>query len=244
MKNSPKIRLFCEAVPAVGQTLDLPEKAVHYLLNVMKLGRGDTLLLFDNRHGEFAAEITETGKKLCRTLITEQTAPFSRSPDIWLVFAPVKKDKTDFIIEKSAELGVRKLQPVITARTISEKVRADRYQAQAVEACEQCRRVDLPEIGAAQPLAKLLQNWDSGRILFLMDESGQGAPVAEVFKSFRQQPAAILVGPEGGFSPEEFACLRACPFVRGISLGPRILRAETAAAAALACWQTVCGDWQ
>lgn len=131
MKNSPKIRLFCEAVPAVGQTLDLPEKAVHYLLNVMKLGRGDTLLLFDNRHGEFAAEITETGKKLCRTLITEQTVPFSRSPDIWLVFAPVKKDKTDFIIEKSAELGVRKLQPVITARTISEKVRADRYQAQA-----------------------------------------------------------------------------------------------------------------
>ena len=119
MKNSPKIRLFCEAVPAVGQTLDLPEKAVHYLLNVMKLGRGDTLLLFDNRHGEFAAEITETGKKLCRTLITKQTAPFSRCPDIWLVFAPVKKDKTDFIIEKSAELGVRKLQPVITARTIS-----------------------------------------------------------------------------------------------------------------------------
>ena len=238
-----KIRLFCEEIPAAGKMLELPEKAAHYLLNVMKLGRGDSLLLFDGRNGEFAAEIIETGRKFCRLRITGRTKPFYQVPDIWLVFAPVKKDRTDFIIEKSTELGVRKLQPVITARTVSETVRIERYQAQAVEAAEQCRRLDLPEIGTAVSLPELLQNWDSGRILFLMDESGNGVPAEEAFRNCSGQRAALLIGPEGGFSPEEFSRFRECAFVKNISLGPRILRAETAAAAALSCWQAICGDW-
>lgn len=164
-------------------------------------------------------------------------------PDLWLLFAPVKKDKTDFIIEKAGELGVRKIIPTITKHTISDRVKTERYLAQAVEACEQCRRVDVPEIGEPVTLSALLKSWDRQRILYYMDETGNGANIYQAFGS-KTAPAAILVGPEGGFSPTELELLAAQDFTLGVSLGPRILRAETAAAAALSCWQAICGDWK
>ena len=155
---------------------------------------------------------------------------------------PVKKDQTDFIIQKAVELGARRLQPVITRRTITDKVRHERFRAQGIEAAEQCRRLDVPEINEAQSLEKVLQNWDKSRRLFFMDETGHGLPVRRAFAA-AAAPAAILVGPEGGFSAEELQRLRGLEFAQGVTLGPRILRAETAVAAALSCWQSLSGDW-
>ncbi len=240
----PKIRLFCPGPLQIDQTVELAEKNAHYLLNVMKLSCGDKLWLFDNQNGEFEAEIVEATKKKCRLKLITQSQEFFQSPDLWLLFAPLKKDKTDFVIEKACELGVRKICPTLTARTNSEKVRLERLTAQTIEACEQCRRVDLPEIQSPLPLPKLLQNWPKERILFLMDESGKGTPIAQAFAACCGKKAAILVGPEGGFAPQEFELLQKYDFVKSISLGPRILRAETAAAAALSCWQALCGDWK
>ena len=153
-----------------------------------------------------------------------------------------KKDQTDFIIQKAVELGARRLQPVITRRTITDKVRRERFRAQGIEAAEQCRRLDVPEINEAQSLEKVLQNWDKSRRLFFMDETGHGLPVCRAFAA-AAAPAAILVGPEGGFSTEELQRLRGLEFAQGVTLGPRILRAETAVAAALSCWQSLSGDW-
>lgn len=158
------------------------------------------------------------------------------------VVCPGKKDQTDFIIQKAVELGVRRLQPVITRRTITDKVRRERFRAQGIEAAEQCRRLDVPEINEAQSLEKVLQNWDKSRRLFFMDETGHGLPVRRAFAA-AAAPAAILVGPEGGFSAEELQRLRGLEFAQGVTLGPRILRAETAVAAALSCWQSLSGDW-
>ena len=149
---------------------------------------------------------------------------------------------TDFIIEKACELGIRKIVPAITEHTISDRIKTERYLAQAIEACEQCRRVDIPEISKPVGLPALLDSWNPQRILYYMDETGNGANLYQTF-SRKHQPAAILVGPEGGFSREELNLLAAQSFTQGVSLGPRILRAETAVAVSLACWQAICGDW-
>lgn len=175
--------------------------------------------------------------------VNRQTRPFEAVPDLWLLFAPLKKDCTDFVLQKAVELGAAKIIPVLTANTASGTVRLDRYQAQAVEAAEQCRRVDLPGVAVPCRLDELLSGWEPSRRLFLMDETGKGAPAAAAFQAEAGHPAAVLVGPEGGFSAGEIDWLYALPFVRGISLGPRILRAETAAVAALSVWQSVAGDW-
>ena len=157
-----------------------------------------------------------------------------------------KKDKTDFIVEKSTELGVSKIVPVITRRTISEKIKKERYIAQAVEAAEQCRRLDVPKVADARNLEAVLKEWDENRMLYYMDETGNGRPVAEVFAedAGKHLPAAVLVGPEGGFDEQELELLRRQKYAKGVSLGKRILRAETAVAAALSCWQAICGDWK
>ncbi len=174
--------------------------------------------------------------------ILEKSADFRQSPDLWLLFAPVKKDKTDFIIAGATELGVRKIIPTITKRTISEKIKKERYEAQVIEAAEQSRRTDIPQVEDAQSLEKILKNWDSARILYFMDETGNGGSICPVFAK-GPQSAAILVGPEGGFEPGELEVLRGLPYARGVSMGRRILRAETAVMAALSCWQALCGDW-
>ncbi len=238
-----KIRLWSETPLAAGREVMLNDKQSHYLTNVMKLAAGDAVLAFDNEHGEFLCTLKTAGKKSCLLEVSEQTRGFEKCPDVWLLFAPVKKDQTDFIIQKATELGAAKIMPVITARTIADKVKKERFIAQSTEAAEQCRRVDLPVIADAEPLDKVLKTWDKERVLYFMDETGQSPCAAEVFRS-QNKKAALLIGPEGGFSEAELNTLRTLPFARGAVLGKRILRAETAAAAALAVWQSVAGDWR
>ena len=241
-----KIRLFVEQDLAKTKCFNLDEKQTHYLFNVMKLEQGDEIVCFDNKNGEFIIEIVSISKKTCSVEIVEKTKDFVLAPDISLYFAPVKKDNTDFIIQKATELGVRRIVPTITARTITEKARKDRFIAQSIEAAEQSRRVDIPEVEDAISLEKVLSSWDKKRILFFMDETLNGQDILSVFsnKEYHHQPCAILVGPEGGFSDDELKTLRKLDFAKPVSLGKRILRAETAVIAALSCWQAILGDWK
>ena len=236
-------RLYIKEPLAPGKTIILEEEQTHYLKNVVKYTAGDTFSCFDDESGEFSARITAFEKRHTRINILAQTEPFTRCPDIWLLFAPLKKDKTDFVIEKATELGCRKILPVITRHTNSGNVKTERYVAQSIEAAEQCRRTDLPEIVPAQKLEDVLSGWDSQRTLFFMDETRNCQDFFSVLKENPASKAAVLIGPEGGFSPEELNLLRNLPFARGAALGPRILRAETAVAAALSCWQMISGDW-
>ena len=197
--------------------------------------------MFDGSSGEYKAEITDLNKRAVTALLTEKVCEMQKSPDIWLLFAPLKKDKTDIVVQKATELGVRKIIPVQTAYTNAEKVRTERFELQAAEAAEQCRRLDIPDISAALSLDKALENWDNERTLFFLDERGLGKKVRETM--LNSPKAAVLVGPEGGFSLAEAEKLRKLPFVKSISLGSRILRAETAVIAALSCWQSINGDW-
>lgn len=212
----------------------------------MKAKIGDPILLFNAENGEFLAKVTEINKKNVRLSLLQQTRVPTCVPDVWLLFAPLKKDQTDYVIQKATELGCAKIIPVITQFCITDKTKTDRFRAQAIEAAEQSRRIDVPLIDEAVPLMKILSSWDKNRPLFFMDETGKGLPVRDAFlkaKEKRFSSAALLVGPEGGFSLEELSFLRSLPFAYSVSLGPRILRAETAAVAALACWQALLGDW-
>ena len=242
MARGAKIRLYLNIDLTAAPEAELDESQSHYLLNVMKQTVGDEIIVFDNAHGEYGCRIVAAAKKHCRIEIGQQLRPYAQTPDVWLLFAPVKKDQTDFIIQKAVELGARAIAPVITARTISEKVKLERFTAQAIEAAEQCRRVDLPQVFPARNFNELLKSWPAERKLYFMDETLNSASVADVFPR-SPASAAILVGPEGGFAPDELDALRRLPFAEGVTLGPRILRAETAAAAALSCWQALAGDW-
>lgn len=237
-----KIRLFIENDIKLGENITLDDKQTHYLSNVMKQKIKNQILCFDGKNGEFNCEIVSVGKKSIELSVLEKTRNFLKSPDLWILFAPLKKEKTDFVIQKSTELGVSKIVPTITKHTISEKVRTDRFTMQAIEASEQCRRLDIPSINEPIKLEKILEHWDKDRILYMMDETGTGENILKTFdKKFSK--AAIIVGPEGGFSEGEITMLRKQPFVKMISLGNRILRAETAVLAAISCWQASCGDW-
>lgn len=238
-----KIRIYTDIVFDKGSVISLGEAQSHYLCNVMKVTKGDEVLCFNNRDGEFLCRIEKADKRHAELLLIQKTKAFVPSPDVWLMFAPLKKDQTDFVIQKATELGARRIMPVITQFCITDKVKKERFIAQAIEAAEQSRRVDIPEISEAVSLPKVLQNWDNERKLFFMDETGGGNEICEVFAADKGQKAAILVGPEGGFAPDELDLLRKMEAAKAVSLGPRILRAETAVAAALACWQAIAGDW-
>ncbi len=242
MKNQTKIRIFAGCRLEEGREALIAEEASHYLCNVMRLKTGDKIICFNGSDGEFAAEITNANKKQTALKILKLLRKPKPAPNIWLLFAPLKKDRTDFLIEKAVELGAAKLVPVVTDYAITDKIRADRIQAQIIEAAEQCERLDIPELAPVIKLEALLNNWDSKRKLYFMDERGKGKPCADAFEP--QCPAALLIGPEGGFSDKEADILYKSEFVQPVSLGPRILRAETAAAAALAVWQAVAGDWK
>ncbi len=242
MPKNIKIRLYVPIPLEIGKQISLDESQSRYLGAVMRLSEGCEILLFDGQNGEFIGEIIKLRKKETIVKLKKQNKIYKPMPDIWLLFAPVKKDRTDFIIEKATELGASRIIPVITQRTIVEKVRIERFHAQAIEAAEQSERLDVPEIGEAVCLEKLLTNWPSNRLLFFMDESGKGRSALKILLS-SNQPAGILVGPEGGFSEEEFLLLKKYSFTRSVSLGPLILRAETAVAAALSLWQAVNGNW-
>lgn len=244
MSFKVKIRLYVARPLREAAEVILGEEQSHYLCNVMRLKEGDKLSCFNAEDGEFSAVITVAHKKQARLQTGSRIRAPRTSPDIWLLFAPLKKDRTDFVIEKAVELGASRLVPVLTRFGITDKIRAERLRAQMIEAAEQCGRLDIPELSPAVGLTELLSGWDSSRKLFFMDERGQGRPAAEAFTDFKDCPGALLIGPEGGFSEEEAAELYRQPFVCGVALGPRILRAETAAAAALSVWQAVAGDWK
>ena len=237
-------RLFVTAALEPGATVMLDEGQVHYLLHVLRAKAGDRVLLFNGRDGEWQGEIATTGKRGVTLIVRANTSPQAGVPDLWLVFAPVKKTPSDYLAQKATELGVSKLQPVFTRRTIVTRLNGDRLLANAMEAAEQSGRLTVPEIGAALALEKLLAAWPRNRSLYFCDEGGDAVPLADAARNDKEGAAAILTGPEGGFDPAEREVLRALPFVIPVSLGPRILRADTAALAAVTIWQTVRGDWR
>jgi len=232
-------RLFVRDELSTGAAVELDGAQANYLGNVMRLGVGAEVLLFDGSSGEWLARIRETGKKRMTLVVEQQTRKPERIPDVWLAFAPVKRAQTDWLVEKATELGAARLIPVMTQRTIAERVKLERLESIAIEAAEQCGRTRLPAIDEPVGLKQLLQ-LDGRRRLYFADEAG-GEPATD---SFTAEPAMILTGPEGGFTDEERAAIRAAPHAVAISLGPRILRAETAALAALAAFMAVAGDWR
>jgi 16S rRNA (uracil1498-N3)-methyltransferase len=208
-----------------------------YLGAVLRLGTGDKVKLFDDRTGEWIAEIVEAGKKRVTLTVAERVRERESVPDLWLLFAPIKRGRIDWLVEKATELGVARLLPVITGRTVVDRLNLDRLRAHAIEAAEQCGRTALPELAEPQQLDAVLKAWPADRALYFADEAG-GLPFVPA-----PGPAAILIGPEGGFTGEERAAIRALPLARPVSLGPRILRADTAALAAVALWMAAAGDW-
>ena len=231
-------RLFVRHPLSGGVAVDLDGAQANYLGNVLRLGVGAELLVFDGESGEWLARIVEAGKKRMTLTVELRTREPETIPDVRLAFAPVKRAQTDWLVEKATELGAAGLQPVMTQRTVAERVKLERLEAIAIEAAEQCGRTRLPEIMEPVTLKQLLTASD--RRLYFADETG-GEPAAHAFAA---GPATILIGPEGGFTEEERALVRAAPGGVPISLGPRILRAETAALAALAAYMAVAGDWR
>lgn len=241
-ENYTLTRLYVQASLSQGDHIELPKHQAHYLGNVLRKGEGDALRLFNSDDGEWRAEITAISKRTATLIVYEQLREPQACPDVTLCFAPVRKHRTAFIIEKATELGVRTLQPVITARTQFPKVNLDKMRAQVIEAAEQTERLDIPMNVAPQKLNDMIAGWDQNRTLIFADEAGDSKPAAHALKAI-DGPAAILIGPEGGFTPEEREVIRAQSFAVPVSLGPRILRADTAALSLLTLWQAVQGDW-
>jgi 16S rRNA (uracil1498-N3)-methyltransferase len=235
------VRLHLDQPLAPGQPLTLDGDQANYLFAVMRLAPGDTLAVFNGRDGEWSARVMQAGKRGGVLEALAQTRAPAPLPDLWLLFAPLKKARTDFLVEKAVELGAARLIPVQTDFTNADRIRQDRLQAHAVEAAEQCGGLSVPVVEELCPLPRLLSGWPAGRRLMWCDETALGA--STVLAGLPRGPWAVLIGPEGGFSPAEQARLRALPFVQRVSLGPRILRAETAAVAALVLWQSALGDW-
>lgn len=233
-------RLFVRQPLADGAHVELDTGQANYLGNVLRLKEGGEVLLFDGGSGEWLARIVDSGKKRMTLAVQRRTREPETIPDVWLAFAPVKRAQTDWLVEKATELGAARLIPVMTQRTVAERVRLDRLESIAIEAAEQCGRTRLPQISEPLSLTNFLERRDTMRALYFADEGG-GAAAAD---TFAPGPAVILTGPEGGFTSEERAAVRAASNATPISLGPRILRAETAALAALAAFMTVAGDWR
>ncbi len=234
-------RLFVEAPLVQGLRLPIDGASANYLLAVMRLKDGDPVKLFDGATGEWLALARDLRKRDLVLEVTEQLRSLEPVPDLWLCAAPIKKGRIDWVAEKACELGVARLVPVLTRRTVIDRLNLDRLRSHMIEAAEQCGRTALPQLAEAVKLPALLRDWPQDRMLFFADESG-GLPAAEAMRA-HPGPAAILVGPEGGFDAEEREAIRALPQAVGIALGPRILRAETAAAAAVSLWMATAGDW-
>ncbi len=248
MSDRAKIRLYVDHPLGEGQRVPLSREQAHYLFGVMRQAVGGRVALFNGADGEWLAEIVEAGKRAGSLECIAQSAPQQMPPDLWLLFAPIKKARTDFIVEKAAEMGAARICPVQTEFTNSERIRQDRLQAHTVEAAEQCGGTFVPPVDDLQKLSKVQDNWPDDRQIIFCDETMVGqrsvlSPADPKNVASRSQKWAILIGPEGGFSERERARLRAMPQAHPISLGPRILRAETAAVAALTLFQTTLGDW-
>lgn len=236
-----KIRLFVDQPLAKGNRVSLTQPQAHYLFGVMRLAVGGAVSLFNGKDGEWRGEIVDAGKRKGTLECSEQTKPLQAPPDLWLCFAPIKKTRTDFIVEKAAEMGAAKICPMQTEFTNSERVKQERLQAHAIEAAEQCGATYVPEVTELRKLSAMLDHWPEERQIMFCDEVELGA--ATPLATAARGPWAIFIGPEGGFSPVERKRLHAMPQAHVVSLGPRILRADTAAVAALTLWQVALGDW-
>jgi len=237
------IRLCVAGPLAAERVLPLDTAQSNYLFGVMRRKVGDTLRVFDGANGEWLAEVAKANKRngllVCKKAVGPQISP----PDLWLLFAPIKKARTAFVVEKAVEMGVRELRPMITDFT-NERMNVGRMQAHAVEAAEQCGATFVPDVLAPVRLLDMLANWPAERKLVFCDEGRAALPVAQALAAEASGPWAILIGPEGGFSADEVGVLRGLEAVVSVTLGPRILRAETAAVAAITAWQMVLGDWR
>ncbi len=233
-------RLFVDTALAEGATVPLDRAQANYLLAVLRLKAGAIVRLFDDRTGEWAATLDVAGRRDARLVVARHLGPREDVPDLWLLVAPIKRARIDWVAEKACELGVARLVPVLTRRTVVDRLNPQRLRAHMIEAAEQCGRTALPELAEAAKLDALLAAWPADRALIFADEAG-GVSLGDVA---RPGPAAILIGPEGGFAAEERAAIRATPGAAGVTLGPRVLRADTAAAAAVAVWMAAAGDWR
>lgn len=239
-KSAP--RLFVAENLAAGAGVRIEGNAAHYLARVMRVSAGDAVILCDDTTGEWAARVVDAGKRDVVLEVTDHLRPREAVPDLWLCPALLKKDRFDLVLEKATELGAARIQPLVTRRCVADKLNLERARAITTEAAEQCARTALPVLAEPVRLDTLLAAWPADRALFFADENG-GEAAAAAFASRKDTPAAILTGPEGGFDAAERAAIRAHPQARPISLGPRILRGETAAIAALGVWMASAGDW-
>ena len=240
-ENYTLTRLYIKADLSRGQGVSLSEALRHYLINVLRRKSGDTLRLFNGKDGEWRAQISELSKKSVSIEVLERLRAPKACPDITLCFAPVRKHRNAFVAEKATELGVSRLQPVITARTQFPKINLDKMRAQIIEAAEQTERLDIPVLSAPISLAAMMDDFKD-HMIFFADEAGGAMPAIEAIR-LHAGPAVILIGPEGGFTDQEREMLRGLDNVAALSLGPRILRADTAALSVLTLWQSVHGDW-
>jgi 16S rRNA (uracil1498-N3)-methyltransferase len=239
-----RARIHVAAGLAEGASIALPPTATHHLKTVLRLPPGAPVAAFNAQDGEWLSTIAAFDRQGALLAVERLLRPPEPEPDLWLLFAPIRRARLDWLVEKACELGVAALVPVLTARTQADRLNPGRLRALTIAAAEQCRRLSLPAIEPASPLARVLAGWDPARALVLCDESGGGRPVASALAGLAPGPAAILVGPEGGFTETELDGLGKLSFVTRIGLGPRVLRAETAAIAALAAFQAIAGDWQ
>lgn len=249
MPTRPKVRLFVESGLAAGARVALAPAQVHYLAHVMRLGPDDRVALFNGRDGEWSARLDSVSKGQGAAVAEALRRPQRSSPDVWLAFAPLKKAATDVMVEKATELGVARLILMVTRRTTAARVNVARLKANAIEAAEQCERLTVPDIAEPVTFERLITEWPAERTMFVLDETGAGRPIADTLAEWSQAEGrfvtpchGFLAGPEGGFDGRELDALAKLPFAVRLGLGPRILRAETAALAALACWQALVGD--
>ncbi|HZL60463.1 MAG TPA: 16S rRNA (uracil(1498)-N(3))-methyltransferase [Stellaceae bacterium] len=236
-------RLYVDAPLEEGAALPLSVSHAHYLKTVLRLAEGAEVALFNGSDGEFLARIDAMDRRTCTLKLGARQRRQGDEGDLWLAFAPVKRARIDYLVEKATELGVSAIQPVTTARTNVARVNLDRLRANMIEAAEQSQRLSVPRLEEPKSLGALLETWPRERQLVLCDESGNAPPIAPALKAIAGQPCAVLIGPEGGFADSELDALRKLPFVCAVGLGPRVLRADTAALAALAVVQALIGDW-
>ncbi len=240
MKTTP--RLYVDEALAAHREVVLSQQQAHYLTNVSRLAEGGRLRIFNGRDGEWLASLANVSRKSASIRCEKHLASPNPPPDVEYLFAPLKHARLDYVVQKATELGARRLRPVITARTIAGRVNLDRMRANAIEAAEQCNLVFVPEVAEPQKLEKVLAGWEAGRALIYCDETAEMASPLSALHGLRP-PAAVLIGPEGGFTEDEKTRLRSHAFVTAISLGPRVMRADTAAVAALTLVQATLGDW-
>lgn len=242
MANNKNIRLFINYPLEQGVISELTSKQAHYLKNVMRQKLSDLLYVFNGNDGEFEAEIKSLDKNSSYIEIKELTREMRGEPDISLIFAPIKHGKIDFLVQKATELGVSELIPVFTERTVIKRINEERMASNAIEAAEQCERLTIPKIHSISKLEKVLGHWNKERKILVCDETGNGKSIKEVL-SENSDIKAVIIGPEGGFTRAELDMMYKLPYVIPAGMGPRIMRADTAAIAALTCWQEHLGDW-